>query len=165
MKTTKANIVLFLVILMLVPLMGCAGVQSHGKLRFQAGDRERVTIEQLVERWQSFDVYYSGIAVHKPSAILFDPKGDERTLQVHPWWVRVDSKDTLLEIFEWINFYRKYPPRLRVVLGPNDDFFGYIYSAWDHALIRVVDDKTLWVNELSMPRDESPGEGGVGSLR
>ena len=168
MKSGKSNTILIFVSLVLFLLAGCAGLDAYGKLRLLADGKERVTIEQLVDRWQDYDVYYSGIAVHKPSAILFDPKGDERTLQVHPWWVRVEKKDMLLEILKWIDFYRKFPPRLRAVLGPDNAFFGYMYTPWDHALIKVVDDKTLWVNELSMPRDEASMDsagGGAGSLR
>jgi hypothetical protein len=168
MKSSKRHTILFFVILAALPLLGCAGLHAYGSLRLLAGGKEGVTMERLVDRWQDYDIYYSGIAVHKPSAILFDPKGDEKTLQVHPWWVRVEKKDMLLEILKWMDFYRRFPPRLRAVLGPDNAFFGYMYTPWDHALIKVVDDKTLWVNELSMPRDEASrdGAGGsVGSLR
>jgi hypothetical protein len=168
MKSSKRNAILLFVILTALSLLGCTGLSSYGKLYLAPNGKGSVTMGQLVERWQDYDIYYSGIAVHKPSAILFDPKGDDKTLQVHPWWVRVDKKEKLLEILKWIDFYRKFPPRLRMVLGPDNGFFGYMYTAWDHALIKVVDDKTLWVNHLSMPRDEAPenaADGAVGSLR
>jgi hypothetical protein len=40
-----------------------------------------------------------------------------------------------------------------------------MYTAWTHALIRVIDEKTLWVNDMSIPRDYPAGgttETGVG---
>ena len=62
MKSNKKNKILFFVILTLFPLMGCAGNSSYGKLRLEPEGKGKPTIEQLVERWQDYEVYYSGVS-------------------------------------------------------------------------------------------------------
>ena len=151
MNSKRRGFTLFFVILLLLPFIGCAGLSSYGKLYLELNGRDTVTIEQLVERWQDYDVYYAGVSAHRPSAILFDPKGDNRVIQVHHWWVRVDRIETLLELVKWLRFDIKYDPAVRMVLSPDDRLFGYMYTAWNYARILVVDEKTLWVDDLSIP--------------
>lgn len=157
MKANRERAFRFLFVLVLFLPTACAGLQSHGKLRLQPQGKDRVTIEQLVEEWQGYDIHYAGINVNKPSAVLFDPKGDDRSLQVHPWWIKVNRKETLVEIIRWLEFDKHFEPLVWRVLGPDDRFFGYMFTAWTHALIRVVDENTLWVNDLSMPPDYPAG--------
>ena len=32
-----------------------------------------------------------------------------------------------------------------------DQFYGYLYTAHHHVLIRVVNDKTMWLDEMVLP--------------
>ncbi len=61
-------------------MSGCPLIKNYGKLRVQYGLDEKMTIQTLVERWQDYDVYYAGVHKQFASAVLFDPKDDERTL-------------------------------------------------------------------------------------
>jgi len=36
-------------------------------------------------------------------------------------------------------------------LGPDDQFYGYLFFAWDYAVIKAVDDKTMYVYDLESP--------------
>jgi hypothetical protein len=151
MKSNRGNPAALILILILFAFAGCAGLSSYGKLYLPVDGKNRVTIQHLVERWQDYDIYWAGVSTHRPSAILFDPKGDDRVLQVHHWWVKVDRVETLLELVRWIRFDIRYDPAVREVLGPDDLLFGYMYTAWPYARILVKDEKTLWVDDLSMP--------------
>ncbi len=130
-----------------------AACSSHGRLRLQQAGEFNVTPEDLVRTWKNYDVYYSGVATHRISAILFDPKDDGKTMAVHPWWVKVEDQALLEEVMEWITFDMNYDPVVWTIVGPDNGFYGYLYTGWNHALIRVVDEKTLWIDDMSWPPD------------
>lgn len=131
---------------------GCAFLDNYGKIRLQSGPGERMTIEKLKERWQDYTVHYTGLDIDKPGAIMFDPKNDDKDLIRHRWWDPVKSQKELSEIALWTYAYSTYyDPTIRRVLGPNDQFYGYLYTDHHHVLIRVIDDKTLWVDEMVVP--------------
>jgi len=37
------------------------------------------------------------------------------------------------------------------VYGPDGHLYGYMFTSWDHAVMRMVDEKTLFVNDIPMP--------------
>jgi len=131
-------------------ISGCSG---YGKIRLQSLYGDDVTIEKLQENLPDYTVYYAGYAVNNPSGIIFDPKNDTKTLMPSERWTKLDDRESVIEVISWIkiqdssNFY----PRLYSILGPDDQFYGYLFSAWDHLLTKVVDGKTLWVYDLPEP--------------
>jgi hypothetical protein len=155
----RRKIILKAILMILAIPIFLSACSNYGKLRLQPSSGTKVTTEDLVRNWKDYDVYYSGIATHRPSAVLFDPKGDSKTMTVHPWWVKVANERMLMEIMDWMTFDKHFDPVVWRVLGPNNDFYAYLYTAWNHALIRVVDENTLWINEMSLPRDYPGGEG------
>ena len=84
---------------------------------------------------------------------MFDPKNNDKTLQPSDRWTKLDDKESVTEVISWIkiqdssNFY----PRLYRILGPDDQFYGYLFSAWNHLTTKVVDDRTLRVYDLPDP--------------
>jgi hypothetical protein len=42
---------------------------------------------------------------------------------------------------------------LQRILGPDDQFYGYFFSAWTHAYIEVIDEKTLWIEDIPLAPD------------
>jgi hypothetical protein len=153
--------------LLLFSVSGCAWQQNYGKLRLQPYGKDRLTIENLLDNWTGYHIYYAGLEVYRPSALMFDPKEGERKLVPHEWWIKVEDKKTLIEIVDWLNFDKHFEPLIWRILGPNDAFFGYVYTAWTHVLIRVIDEKTLWVDDMSKPPDYPAGgtmEAGVSGL-
>jgi hypothetical protein len=136
-------------------ISGCAVMDNYGRLSMQQkGDR--VTPEDLAQAWDRFNVYYTGYSVENPSAIVFDPKGDERTLHMHRWWTPVKDEKTLRVVMKWLGLRKEYDPVVYRILGPKGDFYGYMYTAWTHVTIKVVSDHTLWVDELRTPPDYAP---------
>ena len=147
----KKNI--YLALVAVVPVFVMSGCSGYGKLRSQSGYRDDTTIENLKENWQDYAVYYAGYAVNNPSGIMFDPKNDDKTLMPSERWTKLDDKESVIEVISWIRLQDSsdYYPRLYKILGPDDQFYGYLYSAWDHLLTKVADEKRLWVYDLPDP--------------
>ena len=149
--TMKRHIRLALMAIVLIYIIsGCSG---YGKLRLQPRSGEDVTIKKLQENFSDYTVYYAGYAVDNPSGIMFDPKNDNKTLMPSKRWTKLDDKESAIEVISWIKIQDSsdFYPRLYRILGPDDQFYGYLYSAWDHLLTKVDDDKTLWVYDLPDP--------------
>jgi hypothetical protein len=132
-------------------ISGCSSLKSYGKLGLQYGHGKKVTIQELKENWQDYIVYYAGLSIENPSAIMFDPKEDKRKLEMHEWWVQVKDQEKLSELILWIQADIQFEPLIWRILGPDDKFYGFMYTAWTHVLIKVVDDNTMWVDDLSYP--------------
>lgn len=131
-------------------LFGCALTEKYGSLRIPSGPGDKITIEKLLENWQKYHVYFAGVRIPTPSAVVFDPKDDDKKLVYHEWWVEVISKEELSDIIGWLSL-GEFEPKLWKILGPDNQVYGYMYTAWSHAYIKVVDNKTLWLNEMTLP--------------
>ncbi len=143
----------FVGIILILPISTWAFFGSYGKLRVQPRGPEKVTIEMLEERWEDYDVYFAGPWIGRPSAVMFDPKDDDRKLVPHKWWVPVKKKEDLLQVVSGVKVGQvSFWPIVWRILGPDDQHYGYMYTAWQHVLIKVVDDKTLWVDDIPLPR-------------
>jgi hypothetical protein len=151
MRNERGALTLLGVILISLSLAGCAGLDGYGKLRLQPGGKDKITPEKLLENWKDYDIHYTGLSISKPSAVLFDPKGDDRTIQCHKWWVRIEDQETLKEVMSWLTFDNHFDPVVWRILGPGDEFYGYMYTWWNNPLIKVVDEHTLYIDDLSMP--------------
>ncbi len=149
--TIKRYIRLALMAVVLIYIIsGCSG---YGKLRLESRYGDDVTIEKLQENLPDYTVYYAGYAVNNPSGIMFDPKNNDRTLQPTDRWTKLDDKESAIEVISWIKIQDSsvFYPRLYRILGPDDQFYGYLFSAWNHLTTKVVDDKTLRVYDLPDP--------------
>lgn len=74
-------------LLLLLPIflmVGCLGIGNYGSIRVADG-RKGNTIQQLVENWQDYDIYYAGLSYKSPSAIMFDPKKGGKRLISDKW--------------------------------------------------------------------------------
>jgi len=143
-----ASVILIAVFL----VSGCSWYRSYGKVRALPRHEEKLAIQGLKENWHDYTIYYAGLSIGHPSAILFDPKTDDKAL-VNDKWIRVEDQETLSELISWIQHSTQFPPRLQRILGPDDQFYGYFYSGWNHVVLKVVDERTLWVYDLPIPPD------------
>jgi len=136
---------------------GCASMLTgYGKLRPQPLRGKTVAIGELAENWQDYAIHYAGFNIGNPAGILFDPKDDDRTLTGDKW-VKVEDKETLLELIGWMKSYTEYYPRIWRILGPNNELFGYLfYPSYrmyaDDVVIKVIDEKTMYVYDVESPR-------------
>lgn len=145
-----------------VLVTGCAFTQ-YGKMRV-AEKADLVTVQSLQKNWQEYELYYAGLDPGNPSAVLFDRKDDERSLTSGRWF-KVNSKEMLDDLIDSIQ--RQLPigiyyPRLWKVFGPDGHLYGYMFTSWDNAVMKSVDEKTLFVYDLPMPPYLAVGGRGIG---
>lgn len=131
-------------------MSGCSWLRSYGKIRVLSRHEEKLTIQGLKENWRDYTIYYVGSSVGIAAAIMFDPKNDDKTL-LGDRWIKVEDQGTLLELIDVIKSYVQFYPRLHRILGPDDQFYGYLFFAWGHPVIKVVDDRTLYMYDLESP--------------
>lgn len=138
-------------------MSGCSSLKNYGKLRLQSRHEKKVTIEELKENWHDYNIYYAGyyggLSIKHPSAVMFDPKKDKKAL-VGDKWTKIEDRETLSKLISSIQSQKaNYYPRLWRILGPDQQFYGYLFTALDRVavVIKVVDDKTMWVFNLPRP--------------
>ena len=152
--------------MVLLPLLffmpGCLGLEKYGSVRVADG-QYATTMQNLIENWQEYHIYYAGLSYKSPSAILFNPKkGNKRV--VSEKWVPVTDQSVAITIVKWLDSYVNYPPYLYKILGPKGHFFGYVYtSAMEQVVVREIEPNTLFVENIPLPPfDYGPGGKGAG---
>jgi len=116
-----------------------------------------MTIDQLLKNWQDYNVSWTGVSEMNVNAILFDPKNDDGGFSLQHSWVRINDEANLSELMRWINVFRVEPPSLYRIVGPGDKTFGYLYMLSSSPVIKVVDDKTLYLGNLSQRSESGSG--------
>ncbi|MBC8418027.1 MAG: hypothetical protein H8E10_05475 [Desulfobacterales bacterium] len=139
-----------LFLLVSVLMTGCLGLENYGTLRVASG-KWGATIQEVIDNWQDYDIYYAGLSYKSPSAVMFDPRKGGKRL-VSDKWVPVTEQSVLKTIVDWLNSYINYPPTLWKLLGPKGDFFGYMYtSATEQVVVKQIDPDTMWVDDIPLP--------------
>ena len=135
--------------------------QNYGNLRMLPKGQNGVTIQDLIDNWKDYDIYYSdkydGFDARSPLGIMFDPKNND-TVLVGDRWKKVEDQETLIEMTQWIYPTTQYEPWLNEILGPDGRFYGYLYYSYGFAIFKVVDDNTLYVFNLDEPGEEGNGD-------
>ena len=129
-------------------MYGCA---NYGKLRLASGRAGKVTIQELQQNWDDYSIYYADWwTVGWPGGIIFDPKRDDKTL-FGDKWMKVEDQEMLSHVISSIDA-KNHNPRLYEVLGPNDEFYGYMYlgPSLNNVTVfsRVIDSNSLWISDL-----------------
>jgi hypothetical protein len=137
---------------------GCAWLRGYGKVRVVPRQEEKLILEQLKANWQDYIISYAGLKIGTAAGVMFDQKGDDKTL-IGDTWVKVEDKETLVDLIGVIESYIFFYPRLHRILGPDDQFYGYLFYAWDDPVFKVVDEKTLYVYDLRSPVYIAPDPG------
>lgn len=159
MKLKKRLFYIASLFLTLCFMGGCLG--NYGTLRVASG-KWGATIKEIEENWQDYDIYYAGLSYKSPSAIMFDPKQDGKSL-IGIKWVPVTERSVLLTIVEWLDSYTNFPPTLWKILGPKGEFFGYMYtSAMEDVVIEEIEPGTLKIENIPLPPIDYGG--GMGRL-
>jgi len=154
-----ASYLRLLVLAFIAPVLCCGCMKSvssfsepRGKLEPASKGADQMRIEELEKNWRDYNVYYVGVEIGIASAALFDPKGDDYTLAdtrkrwesaADGMWVEVlrgDEVKTEQEISRLINAIRvqrwtQYRPKLYRIIGSGGEFCGYLYTAWNWAMI------------------------------
>jgi hypothetical protein len=132
------------VFLIAINIFGCASLQkNYGKLKPLPKSESEETMQGLIDTWKDYDIYYAGFAGPYPLGIIFDPKNNDTAI-VGDRWKRIKYKDTLLEVVKWI----RYDPMLNEILGPDGQFYGYLYYSMRHVTFKMVGDRKMYVFNL-----------------
>ena len=76
---------LFIFLIALI-LYGCSiSLKNYGKLKMLPKGPGEVTIQDLIDKWEDYDIYYSGsfakyYGVRNPLGVMFDPKNNDTAL-------------------------------------------------------------------------------------
>lgn len=151
MKPNHVTYSVIILIITVVLMSGCAWLKGYAKVRLST-EYDDMTIEKLEANWSDYSISYAGMSTSNPAGIMFDPKNDGRKL-IGDRWVRVEDRETVSEIIGWIKTYTQFQPRLHVLLGLDNQLYGYVFYAWGHDYIvaKLIDDKTLYVYDLVSP--------------
>jgi hypothetical protein len=157
MITQKSLILMVIGTLLSLFMSGCAG---YGKIAPESVSGEKMTVAALVSNWQDYNVY----AAPMDAALVFAPKGDKNTLEFANQWIKVTDKEFLVSSARNIEAQPStimFRPTLWRIIGPNGDFYGYIFTAWDQqgVVLREVNKNTLFVYNILQPPylEEAPG--------
>jgi hypothetical protein len=147
------------VLLIALIISSCASwSNNYGRLRIIPKSQNEVTIQDLIDKWDDYNIYYSdhydGFNVRSPLGIMFDPKNNDTTL-VGDRWKKVSDQKTLIEMTKWIYPTTQHKPWLNEISGPDGRFYGYLYYSYGFATLKVVDDKTMYVFNLDEPSGKS----------
>jgi len=141
----------FIIVIVLAFLIyGCAQLKGYGKIRVLPRHEEKVSLQELETNWQDYTIYYAGLSVDTAAAIMFDPKNDDKTL-IGDNWIKIEDKETLSALIGWIKNYIQSDPRLWRIVGPDDQFYGYLFFAWGHVVIKSINDTTMYVYDVLSP--------------
>jgi hypothetical protein len=131
-------------------LSGCLGQGIYKVVPAVGGS---VTIQDLMKNWQDYNVYYAGLDVGNPSAVMFDRKDDDRVIAVDRW-SKVESRELLTDLIDPIQRQvqlASYYPRLFEIQGPDGHLYGFIFTAWGVVSTKMIDDRTVFVFDIPLP--------------
>ncbi len=156
MKFPSRVLALAVVVSALALAAGCITRIGYGRISPATPDK---TIDDLVEDWRNYHVYYSGLNQDRPSGLMFDPRHDDRELMGNRW-EPVNDRATLDKIVMWLRANDSFKPRLLRIIGPEQVLYGYVYTGWNQVVARAVDMRSMHVLGLPTPLPEnrrSPG--------
>jgi hypothetical protein len=150
---------LILFLLVLGVLAGCSVISNYGKLTPVYKTADGMTVAELEEFWEDYHVTYTGCcggataAKDHPSAVIFDPIGDEKTLKGDRW-LKVESAYRLNKLITQIQGserFETYYPELYRIMGSDGEFYGYMFTSWRHVPMKQLDENTMYVFDLEHP--------------
>jgi len=133
-----------ILILFALVIFGCASWQkNYGRLKSLPESESEVTIRNLIDKWEDFDIHYAGSGSPFSLGIMFDPKSNN-TVLAGDMWKKITDKETLLKKLKWI----KHDRRINEILGPDGRFYGYLYYSHGHVTLKMIDDNKMYVFNL-----------------
>ena len=143
----KTRLTLFctLSILAACLLSSCSGLPNYGAL----GPHDIVTIDNLKDGWEEYDIYYNTWYTATPAAMMFDPRDNDTTLTGKSW-TRVTEQDAVFELLRKVTG-SYYLNRVWAIVGPEKQLLGYMITPTTQLYIKKIDDKTFNVSNLQVP--------------
>ena len=131
-----------LAVVSLISLSLISVCASSGILRVQSGSDTKVFLKDIEENKDKYIIHANEWPAGEVSAIVFDPKDDNKTIE-NDGWTKVTSQEQLSKLITRSNrlIFRQFFK----IVGPNDDFYGYLLGGPPYVWIKTVDDNTLKV--------------------
>ena len=134
-----------IVLLILVLIAGCSG--PNGNIRKQTDNADKVTLAELRDNWDDYDIYYSMRSNRWADAIMFDPKDNNTTLTGDSWY-KIESQEALDEKIIEVRTLYDYR-RVFLIVGADNQVYGYMFYPYHlRVQVEIVDDQTLYVGSL-----------------
>jgi len=134
-----------IVILIFIFIIGCSG--TYGKISKLTGTGDKVTLAELRQNWDEYDIYFGMRSNRWASAIMFDPKNNDTKL-LGDSWIKVVDQETLNKKIKEIEGQYDYA-RVHIIEGENNQVFGYMYyPTYLYVPVKIVDERTLYVSTL-----------------
>ncbi len=145
-------------------ITGCSG---YGKLVIESKNEDEVTIEKLIKNSDDYDIHYFGHGKKFVSGIIFDPKKDNKKLLPGDMWVEINEQTTVSDIVKRIkgSDLLGFSPTFYKIVGPDGEFYGYLFTGWFHIVLKKIDDDTLSVYGLDDPPEYLDGGPSVKSIK
>ena len=107
-------------------------------------------MKDIQENHDKYIIHANEWPAGEVSAMVFDLKGDNRTIE-NDGWTKVTSKEQLSKLIDRSrrNIYRQFFK----ILGPNEEFYGYLLGGARYVWIQTVDANTLKVNSTNWVPD------------
>ena len=133
-------------ILLFFAVMGCAG--DNARINTLSASESKVTQQELIDKWSEYTIWL------KSTAVVFDPKNDDRKILVGSNWATVNDQETWDEIVKanttaqgnispmWANYSMT---RVREIRShDNQLLYGYIiHQQGDLVSARPVEENTM----------------------
>lgn len=153
---------LFIVLIPIISIWGCG---NYAKFVYESSpgipnrNVSKMTIDRLSKEWMNYHIAYSGLRPPLAKGIIFDLKDDDKVLILEgDLWKKVTDENTFQRLIFWTAGPEKYEARLFKIMGPANQFFGYIYYSNRNvsAAAKIIDENTLKVyhiNDLIIPSE------------
>jgi hypothetical protein len=149
----KACLAVLAVFAMALTGFGCA---TSGGNRYEAlswSDEGR-TFEEIEKNWRDYDIYSDG-PVGTTSAVIFDPKNDDRKL-IGDGYIKLEDERSVDMAVDTIRAYVQFHPKLYRITDDQGRFYGFVYIAYYMPSAGRIDERTL-----GLPHFESPVYKGI----
>ncbi len=148
MKLNKAIHISVLITSFLPIIIGCA---QYAKVIKPTDSDKHISIKQLQQTPHSYTIYFTDTGGYRYGnvALLFDPKNINRTITANHW-TQIDDNKKLEEIITRMNRHYK-PPSVYHIVGPEGNFFGYMYASKGWIIAKTVNDTKMLVYDFPPP--------------
>ena len=127
MRQEASNLSCFVIALVVLSLIGCAG-GTQGKLKRV----QQPTEGGLKQDWQNYTVYY-----RNRLAFIYKINNDQEIV-LDKRWVKVTSEEMMAKSKVFFSTW------VKEIIGQNDEIFGYlVHKSSDSANVKIIDQNTV----------------------
>ena len=164
MKTIKY---LSLTLMAFVSIMGCS--RNYGTLITQSESDSKVTQQELIDNWSSYNIWVSYNRAPYLNLIVFDPKNDDREILVGSTWSKVKDQEMWTEIlkanttsdgdYRSMGAFYDWPSGVEEIWGPDNEFYAFIIyqtSIVASIYLELADEKTIRISWFRIMSRQNP---------